>query len=86
MERLEELAVPTLRRRAKLSRISSLTTSGRAEGISDLSDAASFANRLLDSEPAEFFAKRRGKAVGKDLMKFLRDAPQRPPHEGDELR
>jgi hypothetical protein len=24
-----------------------------------------FANRLLDSEPAEFFAKRRGKAVGK---------------------
>jgi hypothetical protein len=41
---------------------------------------------LARLEPAEFFAKRKGKAVGKDLMKFLRDAPKRPPDQGDELR
>jgi len=34
---------------------------------------------------AEFFAKRRGKATGKGLMKFLRNAPRRPPDAGDEL-
>ena len=34
---------------------------------------------------AEFFSKRKGKATGKGLMKFLRRAPKRRPDEGDEL-
>lgn len=34
---------------------------------------------------AEFFSKRKGKATGKGLMKFLKNSPKRPPDEGDEL-
>ena len=34
---------------------------------------------------AEFFAKRRGKATGAGLIKFLRKAPKRKPDPGDEL-
>jgi len=34
---------------------------------------------------AEFVSKRRGKATGKGLMKFLKTAPKRPPDLGDEL-
>ena len=49
--------------------------------------AAAVAQKVGVVETAgEFFAKRKGKAIGKDLVKFLRDAPKRPPDEGDELR
>ena len=34
---------------------------------------------------AEFFTKRRGKATGARLIKFLRKAPKRPPDKGDEI-
>jgi hypothetical protein len=34
---------------------------------------------------AEFFAKRRRNATGKGLIRFLRNAPKRPPDSGDEL-
>ena len=34
---------------------------------------------------AEFFAKRKGSATGKGLLKFLRKAPKRPPDLGDEF-
>lgn len=35
---------------------------------------------------AEFFAKRRGKATGKGLIKFLKSAPKRQADEADDLR
>ena len=35
---------------------------------------------------AHFFAKRKGKATGAGLMKFLKRAPKRTPDDGDELR
>jgi hypothetical protein len=34
---------------------------------------------------AEFFSKKKGKATGKGLLKFLKNAPKRPADEGDEL-
>ena len=34
---------------------------------------------------AEFFAKRREKASGARLIKFLKKAPRRPPDKGDEI-
>lgn len=34
---------------------------------------------------AEFFAKRRGKASGSRLIKFLKKAPKRSPDKGDEV-
>ena len=34
---------------------------------------------------AEFFAKRRGKASGARLIKFLKKAPKRPPDKDDEI-
>jgi hypothetical protein len=34
---------------------------------------------------AEFFTKKKGKATGKGLLRFLRNAPKRPPDQGDEL-
>jgi predicted transcriptional regulator len=35
---------------------------------------------------AAFFAKRKRNATGAGLIKFLRDAPQRVPDPGDEIR
>lgn len=34
---------------------------------------------------AEFFSKRKGKATGKGLMKFLRNAPKRRPDSQEDL-
>lgn len=34
---------------------------------------------------AEFFARRKGNATGADLMRFLENAPERPPDPGDEI-
>lgn len=34
---------------------------------------------------AEFFTTKKGKATGKGLLRFLRNAPKRPPDQGDEL-